>query len=207
MPARETQHLTNAAWSLAVLGALDMNTMKWILDEIVASGHQLNFIQQRQLYQSAISLVFGHQKVDIRSQVPHEQMKILDFCRGEWLGKQKKGAIIPSMVEVFNVLRRIGYKCESRLVNGVISASTAAIAHGSEIAVEIDTPIRCFRNDRNKRLGRYDLRQKILEACGFKVLRFSLDEWVALKGMGPRLEYLKARLSSTEMETSQMKMR
>lgn len=206
MPGRETQHLTNAAWSLAVMGELDINTMKWILDEVVSTGRPLNFMQQRQLYQSTLSLSFGRQKIDISSYVPHAQIKVLNLCKTGWLDRQKNGAVIPSMVEVFNVLRRIGYKCESTMVDGILSASTAADAHGSQIAVEIDTPIRCFRNDRGKRLGRYDLRQRILEACGFKVLRFSLDEWAALEGMRSRLEYLKDKLSRTEKESRQIGM-
>lgn len=172
-----------------------MNMLIWILDEILATGRRLNHTQKRQIYQSLLSVSSWGPRIDIEAMVPSS---FLSECRASWLHKQKHGMVIPSMVEVFNALRRMGYKCEARMLDNVISASTAEGSEGTKIAIEIDTPIRCFRNLRNRRLGRYDFRQKVIEGCGWKVIRINMDEWVSLEGMSSRFEYLKEELSKRE---------
>ncbi|GMH42593.1 hypothetical protein BSKO_10512 [Bryopsis sp. KO-2023] len=199
-PDIETQHLTNAVWSLAILDQLDINMLNWILDSISTIGRRLNPVQKRQIYQSLIPFTLFEPKLDLKKTVPPS---LLQVCQSSWQSKQKDGVVIPPMVEVFNVLRKIGYKCESKMVGGeMISASTAVNTQGVKVAVEIDTPMRCFRNVRDRRLGRYLWRERMLEGSGWMVLRVRLDEWIALEGMSPRLEYLKAGLANANSKGS-----
>lgn len=173
--------------------------LTWILDQIIGTGRRLNHTQKRQIYQSLLSVSTWGPKIDVESKVP---ARFLNECRASWLYKQKHGAVIPSMVEVFNALRRMGYKCEATMLDDGLSASTAVDSQGSRIAIEIDTPIRCFRNERHRRLGRYDFRQKMLEGCGWKVIRINMDEWVTLEGMSSRFDYLREELSKAEMQVA-----
>ena len=194
------QNLANTLWAMAVLGHVNTHLAHEVMLLLVAKYSQLNEEQRRQLLYSAmwlfdLEVVLG----DLRALCAEAIIKVKSDLPMVVLAPE------PSKIQqdVFSIVATLpgisGAKLEQSTDDGLLSIDIAiTLPTGEKVAIEVDGPTH-FLHSYPPGLMTYNgntlLRNRLLEARGWRVISVPVVEWRRLKGRGGKVAYLQRLLA------------
>eukprot|EP00210_Caulerpa_lentillifera_P005627 g5380.t1 len=169
--------VTRILWSCTMMNKLSLDRIYWAASHL--KNYPINVFSRANLIQIAQAIItfqLEHEEPDIMKILPEQLAKTSLYL---WYEIQLNGGIPSNTQSFVYALYRLGYNCEARLVGDASLNITAGMSpSGTQFAIEVTNPLRCFINEPNRFLGRALWRGQILKSSNWKILRIPhISDW------------------------------
>jgi len=139
-----------------------------------------------------------------QSQAEQAALMLPDNVRGESLETTQaavryNSSLLTSLQrEIMMCLLTMGvpYKVDAITANGCIKVDLAMCYHGKNLAIEVADRRRHSSNPPFHPMGKMVLRERVLEANGWRVIRVPSHEWESMRTLENKIKYMGNRLDT-----------
>ena len=171
------QALANTEWALAALNERDaQDFLIALLDRVGASDVQFSIRESCQLFQAMLWLDMQPASIPMPAH-------LYAACRSAWLAQVSDTTISAAHRAVFAAVQQLpgcsNASLEHVTDDGLFSIDVAVVLPGGDkLAVEVDGPFHFFTNRPTVLDGATRLRNRLLEARGWRVVSVRVGEWL-----------------------------
>ncbi|GMH42554.1 hypothetical protein BSKO_10473 [Bryopsis sp. KO-2023] len=173
IPARDAATLM---WAMAMVDRLERDIFMILRRSIVQARTETNLPESHRLDLYRCILHLSVYRPVLAKLMP---VKLLEECQKTWIDMQLKEEIPEFIDDIKEKLQEMEFKVKETdaICQGTIFTTSAEAKDGSQYAVEVLLPPKCYRNLKGEVTGSQLWKEKIMESWGYKVLRLDAGKW------------------------------